>query len=72
MALQAARSRNLLCIVAGFAGFAAIQLAALASKAYAIKKHHAGAYIGWSYVPAIGYLAVVVFWLIGLKRQPAA
>jgi hypothetical protein len=71
LALKAARWRNLLCIVAGFAGFAAIQLVSLASKAYAIKKHHLGAYIGWSYVPAIGYLAVVVFWLIGLKRQAA-
>jgi hypothetical protein len=71
-AFKVASSRNLRCIVYGFAGFAAIQLAALAGKASAVRKHHAGVYIGWSYVPALGYLAVVVFWLMGFKREAAA
>ncbi|MGA7342581.1 MAG: hypothetical protein WBE72_09505 [Terracidiphilus sp.] len=68
-ALRSSRSRNLTFILGGFATFAAIQLAALAGKAHAITRHDAGAYVGWSYAPACGYLVVVVFWLVLLKRE---
>src|SRR5581483_4336670 len=66
------RTRNLLCISAGFAAFALVQLATLAGKARAMALHSGEAYVGWSYVPACGYLAVVIFWLIALQREPKA
>jgi hypothetical protein len=66
---RGSRSRNLTWISAGFAVFAMVQLAALAGRAYAMSKQNAGAYAGWSYVPACGYLAVVIFWLVSLARE---
>jgi hypothetical protein len=70
--LKAARQRNLLRIAAGFAAFAVFQLAALAGRSHALAGHNSGAYIGWSYLPACGYLAVVVFWLCALRREDGA
>jgi hypothetical protein len=63
------RSRNLVCISVGFAAFAVFQIAALAGKAHAMTMRNSGAYVAWSYLPACGYLAVVIFWLIALKRE---
>lgn len=65
------RSRNLLSIAAGFAAFSVIQLTTLAGRDYAMIRHNRGAFIGWSYVPASGYLAVVVFWLVVLRSESA-
>ncbi len=68
---RSSRSSNLTCISAGFAAFAAMQLIALAGKAQAMMRHDADRYVGWSYVPALGYLAVVIFWLVSLQRESA-
>lgn len=65
------RMPNLRRISAGFAAFAVIQLTALAGKARAMALHSGEAYVGWSYVPACGYLAVVIFWLVSLRREPS-
>jgi hypothetical protein len=62
-------SGNLVCIPAGFAAFAVFQFAAVAGKAHAMTRHASGAYIAWSYVPACGFLAVVVFWLAALRPE---
>jgi hypothetical protein len=62
-------ARNLVRIPAGFAAYAVFQFAALAGRAHAVAQHAAGAYVGWSYVPACGFLAVVVFWLFALRRE---
>jgi hypothetical protein len=68
-AWKGARSRNLLRIPGGFAAFAVFELAALAGRAHALTRHAPDEYIGWSYVPACGYLAVVIFWLCALVRE---
>lgn len=60
---------NLARIPAGFAAYAVFQFAALAGRAHALAWHAVTEYIGWSYVPACGYLAVVVFWLCALTRE---
>lgn len=67
--VKSSRWRNLKCIAAGFAGFSVIQLAALAGRNYAMMRHQSAAYVGWSYVPACGYLLVVLFWMVGLRRE---
>lgn len=63
------RQHPLLQISAGFAAFAVIQLATLAGKARAMALHSGEAYVAWSYVPACGYLGVVIFWLLSLRRE---
>jgi hypothetical protein len=68
-ALKNARSANPVRIAAGFAAFSLIQLAASFGRAHAFLKHNAGWYLGWSYAPAVGYLAVVTFWLISLRKE---
>jgi hypothetical protein len=70
VALKSARSANPVRIAAGFAAFSLIQLAASFGRAHAYFKHDAGWYLGWSYAPAVGYLAVVIFWLISLRNEP--
>jgi hypothetical protein len=67
--LMAARQRNLLRIAAGFAAFSVVQLAALAGRSHAVMHHANGSYVLWSYAPACGYLAVVVFWMAALVRE---
>jgi hypothetical protein len=70
VALKYARSVNPTRIAAGFAAFSLIQLAASFGRAHAFLKHDAGWYLGWSYAPGVGYLAVVIFWLISLRTEP--
>jgi hypothetical protein len=67
--LRLVGQRNLLCITAGFAAFSVAQLAALAGRSHAVVHHANGSYVLWSYVPACGYLAVVVFWMATLVRE---
>jgi hypothetical protein len=62
-------SANLTRISAGFAAFSVMQLAALAGRTIAILHRNAGGYVAWSYVPAFGYLAVVIFWIIALQKE---
>ena len=69
VALKFARSTNAMRIAAGFAAFAVIQLAASFGRAQAVLKHDAFWYLGWSYAPAIGYLCVVIFWIVSLHRE---
>jgi hypothetical protein len=69
VALKYARSANPMRIAAGFAAFSLIQLAASFGRAHAFLKHDAGWYLGWSYAPGVGYLAVVIFWLISLRKE---
>jgi len=69
VALKSARSVNPMRIAAGFAAFSLIQLAATFGRAHAFLKHDAGWYLGWSYAPGVGYLAVVTFWLISLRQE---
>jgi hypothetical protein len=69
VALKYARSVNPVRIAAGFAAFSLIQLAASFGRAHAFIKHDAGWYLGWSYAPGVGYLAVVMFWLISLRQE---
>jgi hypothetical protein len=71
VAWRVARSRNLVLIPAGFAAFAVFQLASLAGCAYATVHPNAIGYLAWSYVPGCGYLAVVMFWLVALRREPS-
>lgn len=58
-------------IAVGFAAYSLIQLVTLDGRALAVASHDSGAYVAWSYLPAIGYLAVVVYWLLALKREAA-
>jgi len=68
--IKGSRSPNLSRISAGFAVFSVLQLLVLAGRTRAFLIRDAGGYIAWSYVPAGGYLAVVIFWLIALQREP--
>jgi hypothetical protein len=70
VALKNARAVNPMRIAAGFAAFSVIQLAASFGRAHAFLKHDADWYLGWSYAPGVGYLAVVIFWLISLRQEP--
>lgn len=67
--VEGSRSRNLFRISAGFAAFSILQLLVLAGRTQAFLGRDAGLYSAWSYVPAVGYLAVVVYWLIVLRRE---
>jgi hypothetical protein len=69
VALKYGRSVNPMRIAAGFAAFSLIQLAASFGRAHAFVKHDASWYLGWSYAPGVGYLAVVIFWLISLRQE---
>jgi hypothetical protein len=71
IALKVAGSRNLVLLPAGFAAFAVFQLASLAGCVFATAHQNTDAYLVWSYLPGCGYLAVVGFWLISLKRESA-
>ena len=67
--LKGSSSSNLTRISAGLAVFSLIQLSALAGRTVAFLHRNAGQYVAWSYVPALGYLAIVIFWLITLRRE---
>jgi len=68
--LKGSRSPNLTRISAGLAVFSLMQFSALAGRTVAFLNRNAGQYAAWSYVPVVGYLAIVIFWLITLQREP--
>lgn len=63
---------NLIRIAAGFAAFSVIQLVAFAGRLHARTGRDLREYFSWSYVPAAGYIAVVIFWLVALQRESGA
>jgi hypothetical protein len=67
--LRGSRSPNLTRISLGFSVFSLMQFSALAGRTVAFLHRDQGQYLAWSYLPAIGYLAIVVFWLIALQRE---
>jgi hypothetical protein len=67
--LSGSRSPNLTRISAGFSAFSLMQFAALAGRTVAFLHRDAGQYLAWSYLPAAGYFAIVVFWLIALQKE---
>lgn len=67
--LKGSRSPNLTLISAGLAVFSLMQLSALAGRTAAFLHRNASQYVAWSYVPALGYLAIVIFWLIALRKE---
>lgn len=67
--LKSARSPNLTRISAGFSVFSLVQFSALAGRTIAFLNRNAGQYAAWSYVPAVGYLGIVIFWLITLRKE---
>jgi hypothetical protein len=67
--LKGSRSPNLTRFSAGLAVFSLMQFAALAGRTVAFHNRNAGQYAAWFYVPAVGYLAIVIFWLITLRRE---
>jgi hypothetical protein len=71
-ALGSRRSANSALIAAGFGAFSLIQIAASLGRARAFLRHDAAWYLGWSYTPAVSYLALVLFWLIALRNETAA
>ncbi len=68
-ALRKSHWRNLLLIAGGFAGFSLIQLATTLGRTAAYVRHEAIWYLGWSYAPGLGYLIVVIFWLVSLRKE---
>ncbi len=63
------RSANLLPICAGFAAFSLCQLIALAGRIHAFADRSRQAWVAWSYLPPIAYMAVVVYWLLFLRKE---
>lgn len=63
------QARNRLRIGRGFAVFSFFQLLALFGRTHAFAEHRRKGYVAWSYLPAIGYMAVVVYWLMYLRRE---
>jgi hypothetical protein len=46
-----------------------MQFSTLAGRTAAFLHRDAGQYVAWFYLPAVGYLAIVVFWLIALQNE---
>ena len=67
--LKGSRSPNLTRISAGLSVFSLMQFSALAGRTVAFLHRNAGQYVAWSYIPAVGYLAIVIFWLITLRKE---
>lgn len=67
--LKASRSPNLTRISAGFSMFSLMQFSALAGRTLAFLHRDKGQYFAWFYVPAVGYLTIVVFWLVTLQKE---
>ncbi|MGC1422322.1 MAG: hypothetical protein WA354_17990 [Terracidiphilus sp.] len=67
--VKSSRHSNLIRISAGLAIFSLIQLLTLAGRTRAFMNRNEGAYVAWSYVPAGGYLAVVMLWLAVLQEE---
>jgi hypothetical protein len=70
--LASAQSPNLKYIAGGFGCFSLVQLAALEGRSYAMLRHDDSAYVGWSYVPACGYLAIAIWWMLALRGSVRA
>jgi hypothetical protein len=68
--LKRSRSTNLTRISAGLSVFSLVQFSALAGRTVAFLHRNAGQYAAWSYVPAVGYLGIVIFWLVTLRKEP--
>lgn len=67
--LKSSRSPNLTRISAGLAVSSLMQLSALAGRTVAFLHRNTSQYVAWSYVPALGYLAIVIFWLVTLRKE---
>jgi hypothetical protein len=67
--LKGSKSPNLTRISAGFALFSLMQFSALAGRSVAFLHRDEDQYLAWSYLPAAGYLAIVVFWLFALQKE---
>ena len=67
--LKGSKSSNLTRISAGFSAFSLVQFSALAGRTVAFINRNEGQYAAWSYAPAIGYLGIVTFWLITLRKE---
>lgn len=70
--MRGAQRANLLRISAGFAAFSIFQLVALGGRLHAWAERDMAKYLVWSYVPAVGYIAVVAYWLTALRPEPVA
>jgi hypothetical protein len=66
---KGSRSANAVRIAGGFAFFALLELAGLAGRAHALLFRDTPAFLAWSYVPGIGYLGIVCFWILTLRRE---
>lgn len=66
---KGSRSANAVRIAGGFAFFALLELAGLAGRAHAMLFRDTPAFLAWSYVPGIGYLGIVCFWILTLRRE---
>lgn len=66
---RGSKSPNLTRISAGFSVFSLMQFLALAGRSVAFLHRDQGQYLAWSYLPAVGYLAVVIFWLFALQKE---
>jgi hypothetical protein len=55
-------------ITRGLAFYSLISLLATMGRALASAHNHSGRYATWSYTLAGGYLVVIIFWLLNLKR----
>jgi hypothetical protein len=70
--VKGTRSVNAVRISGGFACFALAQFAALAARAHAMLLRDTPAYIAWGYLPVATYLAIVLFWIVALRREAGA
>lgn len=66
---KSSRTFNPICIAGGFALFSLVQIAALAGRTRATMFRDTPGYLLWSYVPGIGYLLIVILWLVALERE---
>jgi hypothetical protein len=67
--LKGSRSPNLTRISAGLSVFSLVQFSALAGRTIAFLNRNASEYAAWSYVPAVAYLGIVIFWLFTLRKE---
>ncbi|HEV2326981.1 MAG TPA: hypothetical protein VGS10_23790 [Terracidiphilus sp.] len=72
LVFRATREVNLVRIAAGFAAFSLFQIVALLGRLHARAGQNPREYLVWSYVPAVGYIAVAMFWLVALRRELGA
>jgi len=66
---KSSRSPNLMRISAGLSVFSLVQFSALAGRTIAFLSRNADQYAAWSYVPALSYLGIVIFWIITLRKE---